>query len=476
MKITVSGLIQVLIFLLMMLLGCASIIFWLHADYTDNIVRFGPGLDNAPEKSASSARDVFGKHHQVFTEKAALYHQKTWPGFRGPERNGISPDKTALAASWGKEGPLRLWEKELGDGHAAAAIYKGYVYLLDYDETRSMDMLRCFTLETGREIWQTGYSNPIKRNHGRSRSIPFVTEDFVVSMGPEGHLMSVRREDGTFLWGKDLKQEFQAEMPLWYTAQCPLVIGNAVLTAICGKEILLAAFDAASGEMLWSIPNQNKYKMSHSSIMPARLSGVDHFVYAALGGILSFTAKGQLLWQESWNPAVIAPSPVQVGPERLYFSAGYGVGSLVLQVSREGSLWKTEKILQRGPTKALSCEQQSPLFYKGRLYAVRPKDAGPQREEFCCADTEGNVLWSSGPLLRFGLGPWIVADNKFLILKDDGELFMADAEADKWQLLDRAKVLDGRDAWGPLAIAGGYLLLRNSRKMICLDLRKESYQ
>ena len=34
-----------------------------------------------------------------------------------------------------------------------------------------------------------------------------------------------------------------------------------------------------------------------------------------------------------------------------------------------------------------------------------------------------------------------------------------------------AKVLHGHDAWGPLAIADGKLLARDSRQMVCIDVR-----
>jgi outer membrane protein assembly factor BamB len=36
----------------------------------------------------------------------------------------------------------------------------------------------------------------------------------------------------------------------------------------------------------------------------------------------------------------------------------------------------------------------------------------------------------------------------------------------------RAQVLNGTDSWGPLALAGTRLLLRDSKRMICLELGK----
>jgi outer membrane protein assembly factor BamB len=78
---------------------------------------------------------------------------------------------------------------------------------------------------------------------------------------------------------------------------------------------------------------------------------------------------------------------------------------------------------------------------------------------------------SSGKTTRFGLGPYILADNKFFILNDDGEMTIAKYSTSTFQVLDKAKILDGQDSWGPIAITGGYLLMRDSKTMVCLDVR-----
>jgi len=46
------------------------------------------------------------------------------------------------------------------------------------------NVLRCLSLADGREIWRFNYSGQVKRNHGVSRTIPAVTEQYVVALGP----------------------------------------------------------------------------------------------------------------------------------------------------------------------------------------------------------------------------------------------------------------------------------------------------
>jgi len=39
--------------------------------------------------------------------------------------------------------------------------------------------------------------------------------------------------------------------------------------------------------------------------------------------------------------------------------------------------------------------------------------------------------------------------------------------------LAHAKVLDGHESWGPMAIASGRLIVRDTERMICLDISEK---
>ena len=121
----------------------------------------------------------------------------------------------------------------------------------------------------------------------------------------------------------------------------------------------------------------------------------------------------------------------------------------------------------------MASEQQTPIYLNGYLYGIQPKDAGALRDQFVCykPDDCRKSLMSSGKTVRFGLGPYIFADGKFFILNDDGELTIARASHSMFSVLDKARIIDGQDSWGPIAITGGYLLMRDSRQMVCIDIR-----
>ena len=125
------------------------------------------------------------------------------------------------------------------------------------------------------------------------------------------------------------------------------------------------------------------------------------------------------------------------------------------------------------PAEGFACEHQTPLLYRGALIGVLPKDAGPKREELACWDPEGRWRWSSGQTARFGLGPYLLADGKLVVLDEDGTLTMAEASTSAYVPLGSAKILDGPDAWAPMALVAGRLIARDTHTMVCVDLRKD---
>jgi outer membrane protein assembly factor BamB len=107
------------------------------------------------------------------------------------------------------------------------------------------------------------------------------------------------------------------------------------------------------------------------------------------------------------------------------------------------------------------------VLYQDHLYGIRPSG------ELVCLDLTGKVLWSSGMNHRFGLGPLMIADGKILALDDDGHLTMARATPARFEPLAQARVLQGHEAWGPMALAGCRLLVRDLTRLVCLDLGKK---
>lgn len=450
---------------------------WHLYDPAKYLVEHLPGADNRPEGSARKADDVvIGEFFMQYDAVAPEGLTGSWNGFRGTGKDNIVrlPASSALSDEFEE-----LWVQETGEGHAAPAVHNGRVYILDYNEQLNSDALRCFNLVTGEELWRRWYRVPMKRNHGFSRTIPAVYQNYVVTVGPEGHVMCCDAETGGLHWTLDLKKTYGAEIPFWFTGQCPYITeGGLLILAPAGKEVLMVGIDVRNGEVKWSTPNETGIKMSHSSVMPMTLGGKPTLVYAGVGGVCGISADGQdqgkLLWTTGqWQPSVVAPSPLQLSGDRIFLVAGYGAGGALLQVSRDGSSWSATVLDQYKADKGLSSEQQTPILYNNQIITILPKDGGGMRERvsiYSPADLHKSI-WNSAADERFGLGPYLVIDDKLFALKEGGELCVYAIGNRSMTLLHKQEVIvDGVDAWGPMAYADGMLLVRDSRHVKCLKI------
>ena len=458
----------------------ASAFVWFVArDPVNDLEMRIPGMDDRPKLIGEHDTVYIGEYFEEFTP-TDIGSSNNWPRFRGPDFDNICKDNTPISDDWPPEGPGIVWEIKLGEGHAGPAIHNGKVYILDYDEKIRADALRCFSLETGEEIWRRWYNVAIKRNHGMSRTIPTVTDDYIVSIGPRCHVMCLDTESGDLLWTLDPVRDYGAEIPQWYTAQCPLIHDGVAVIAI-GGESLMMGVDCKTGDVLWETPNPDKWKMSHSSIFPARIHGKLTYLYMAVGGICGISAegedKGKMLWKSSeWNPTVVATSPVYLGNNEIAFTTGYGAGGGKIRINKEGENFSAQLIEKHTPREGLSSEQQTPILSGNYLWTINPKDAGALRNQLSCYHMSDlhNPVWTSGKEKRYGLGPYMVVNDKMFLVNDDAELTMFRFNINRVDSLDSFKPFDdGIDAWGPLAFADGYLLMRDSHRMICLDLRSQ---
>jgi outer membrane protein assembly factor BamB len=462
----------------LIILGIISIGWWLGKDPTGDFVESVPGLDNRGGGFGSDEKIVIGELFENFGETYTELSE-TWPRFRGEDFDNISKSRVPLKDKFGTTGPEILWSVELGEGHSGAAIWKGLVYILDYDEDERADYLRCFSLTSGQELWKRGYNVAIKRNHGMSRTVPAVTEEYILTMGPRCHVMALDRETGDFLWGIDVEKDYESEVPLWYTGQCPLIDENVAIIATGGNALMIGV-DMATGEKLWETPNPNGWKMSHSSVIPFEFGGRKMFVYSAIGGLVGIAADGDdvgtVLWEvPQWNKSVVAPSPVCMPDGRIFITAGYGAGGMMLQLKANNGQFTVDILADYAPREGLGSEQQTPLLWNGHLFGILPKDGGTLRNQLVCVHPSDpqKIVWSSGSDVRFGLGPFILADNKMYLWNDDGTLFILQPSLTGYIELDQARVIeDGHDAWAPIAVADGFMVVRDSKTLVCLNMKK----
>ena len=427
-----------------------------------------PGTDERPTDTGALAGNpiLLGELVMGGVGVTVPEHPGFWPQFRGPLRDGVAPAGTRLARQWGSTGPRQLWKVEVGEGYAGPAVVQGRVYLMDYLRETQQDALRCLSLADGRELWRYVYPVAVKRNHGMSRTVPAFSSNLVVAMGPKCHVICVDALTGALRWGIDLEGDHGTTVPPWYAGQCPLIDHGRVILAPGGPEALLMAVDLETGQVVWKTPNPLGWRMTHSSVMTMEIDGEPCYVYCASGGVVGVAPDdGRILWQTpDWRISIaMVPSPVPVPDERLFLSGGYNAGSMML--SFEGSANGLQPITDfRLSARQFGATQHTPILFQDHLYGIHPD--GP----LVCLNLDGDILWSSDNE-RFGLGPFLIADGLIFAVDDQGTLTLAEATPEGYRQLARAEILEqGHDAWGPLALAGDRLLLRDLTRLVCLDV------
>jgi len=446
--------------------AAVALLLWRNSPSDETLAARVPGTDHSPAGEAGQGGNAVlaGKVVAGDGQPAAL--PGSWPEFRGPGRSGISSETTALARTWPAGGPRELWGIDVGEGYGGPAIQDGRVFLIDYDRDRRQSALRCVSLADGREIWRYAYPLAVKRNHGMTRTVPAVAGDAVVAIDPKCNVVCVDAKTGGLRWGVNLVSAHGATVPPWYTGQCPLISGDRVILAPGGSEALLVAVDLATGKLQWKTPNPRGWKMTHSSIMPMELGGRRMFVYCGSGGVAGVAADdGALLWDTTdWKISIATvPSPLVLGDGRIFLCGGYNAGSVMLQINEAAGKFAV-RTLFRLPAETFGATQHSPASLGGQIYGIRPNG------QFVCLDEQGKLRWSSGPAAQFGLGPFLVASGLVYALSENGALSLFEASPDKFNLLARSQVLQGRECWGPMAFAAGRLVVRDLTRLVCLDV------
>jgi outer membrane protein assembly factor BamB len=460
------------------------LIWWLFKDQPFDVSERIPGMDNRPKQEPRSDSVIIGENLDTLGEFDELM-PGDWPRFRGADFDNISKDSAPLSEKWDTSGPGIVWRTTLGEGYAGPVVHNGRVYILDYNERRKADLLRCFSLSSGRELWRRWYYVELKRNHGYSRTIPAVTDQYIVTLGPRSHVMCLDPLTGELLWTIDLEREYGIPgtekgriTPDFYSGQCPLIDEGVAVIAPGGKALMIGV-SCASGKVLWKTPNPDSLRMSHGSIMPMVLLGKRMYVYNAVGGVCGISAEGddigKLMWQTTeWSPATTAASPLFLGNNEIAVFGSYGAGGARIRIEYDGSDYKAVLMEQHKATNGIASDQQTPVLTGDHVWCVMPENSGPLKKQLVCYHRSDLLtpVWSSGKENRYGrgLGPYIVSGDKMYLLDDDAILYLFRIQNNSITLLDSHKILNGVEAWGPMAIAGNYLIMRDARNLLCLEI------
>jgi outer membrane protein assembly factor BamB len=386
-----------------------------------------------------------------------------WPQFLGPARTGVYAG-TPVAESWGSEGPRVIWRKTIGAGFSGPVVAQGR--LLIFHRLANQEIVDALDARTGTAQWRYAYPTAYRDDFGFDegpRAVPVVADGVVYTFGAEGQLHAIDLAKGTRLWSIDTMQRFEAPKGFFGSAGSPLVENGRVLANIGGPKAGIAAFDAASGKVLWTSTADGA---SYSSPVGATIHGRRYAVFLTRARLVGLDpATGQVLFERPWRArmaaSVNAATPVVIG-DLIFISAQYGPGAGVLRL--DGStltpLWTSDEVL--------SNHYATSVHRDGILYGFHGRQEFGQSLRAVELRT-GKVRWSEE---RFGAGTVTLAGDRLVILRENGELVVAAASPDGFKPTARAKILAGAVRAYP-ALSDGILFARNvDDTLIAVDLRK----
>lgn len=377
--------------------------------------------------------------------------------WRGPNANGIYPDK-GLLKEWPSSGPEIIWSyNELGEGHSSPAISNGKIYLTGMEGETGF--IYIFNLQ-GKFLEKFEYGKEFTESYPGSRSTPTIVGDLLYIMNGFGEVFCYDLSTKKMNWEKKLHEELDGENIRWGVTETLVVDGDKIYCTPGGKKNNVVALNRLNGNLVWSCPGLGELSAYCTPLM------VDHgsnklLVTHTANHVLGINREtGKLLWSHSqpnrWS--VHANTPIYAEGE-IYYLSGYGQGGGKLKLNAEGTSVTSEWFEQKADNRIGGA-----VVIDGCLYA----SGDNFRELFCIDGKSGEMKWSSKEV---GKGVTIAAGNMLILYTERGELALVEATPDAFSLKGKTRVTMGSaQHWAHPVVHDGILYVRHGSALIAYKI------
>lgn len=388
---------------------------------------------------------------------------ENWPGWRGPNRNGVTSD-TGVPATWSATENV-LWKMPLpGIGTSNPVVWGDKVFVTA-SEGRDQGELHviCFDRDTGRERWhqrlwgtaptlfygRSGMASPSPVTDGKRLFAFFGTGDvFCFDL------------NGGLLWQRALADEYGPFENRFAASSSPLLF-EEVLILQCdhyGASYAIG-LDQKSGANRWKAERPEVW-LSWSS--PQLVPVGDRFELVLSGSerLDGYDPRtGSPLWRVRGLARECIPTPL-VGHGRLYVVSGPNGSHFAVQPGGSGDVtdshvvWKNDRGTSFVPSAILVGE---------RYYLADDKGIAS------CFDAHtGKLLWRKRFGGKFTASP-VAADGKLFFTDEAGSTLVLDSTKAEYHEVARNEI--GAEVFASAAISHGRFWLRTSTHLVCVGLK-----
>ena len=392
------------------------------------------------------------------TNRAALVAASDYPGYLGRDRRGVV-EGIELERDWIAHPPQQLWRKPIGLGWSAFAVAGSRA--VTQEQRGESELVTAYDLSSGHVIW--AHTNFVRFSETLGgdgpRATPTLADGRVYALGATGLLDCLDGATGKVVWSRDTLKENGLPNLIWAKSSSPLVADKLVIVSggfTNGPALL--AYRREDGSPAW---RSGSDKASYSSPTLAMLGGKLQIVTVNAASVSAHDpADGRVLWEFAWGTDKWAKcaQPVGVGSGRVFLSAGYGLGCVLVQIRSQpdgsfavAELWKNRN---------LKSQFSNVVVRDGFIYGL---DDGI----LVCLDlATGERKWKDG---RYGHGQVLLVSDTLLIQAEPGQIVLADANPSAFREMGKLEALSSK-TWNTPALAGDLLLVRNDQEAVCYRL------
>ena len=394
----------------------------------------------------------------------------SWTQWGGAGRDFMS-DSKGLASTWPASGPKKLWSRSLGEGHSSVLIENGRLYTMYRQITRQPsvsheEVVASLDAASGKTIWEFKYPAPpngIQFDQGFGpHSTPLIVGNRLFAASSRSELFALDKTTGKRIWSHDFVKEFNAPLTARGYSGSPLLYNGTIIVTMGGPNQAVAAFDQASGKLLW----KNGYFV-WAPASPILIDVDKQPQLVVFGGDVVTgmdPANGRELWRHphktDWGLNI--STPVWVADQHLLLvSSAYGVGTRALELRQ--SAGKTT-VTEKWHSQRMRIHIGTIIRLGEHAYASSG-DFGPA---FISAFDlkSGTIAWQDRSFARAQL---LYADGKVIVLDEDGVLGLATVSPQGLKVLAKASVLQHL-AWTPPTLVGTTLYVRDRQTISAFDL------